>query len=127
MTIYNAAVAHYFYQDGSVYRGSYSGAAGSLVRGTWIGVRADFAGNQLTQLSFRMLACPHIIAACHWLAETLPGQPIGVLSKIDCQQLQQMFDIPVEKAGKLLILQDALTSLLEDMRAHDDLDVSDGN
>ncbi len=117
MTIYNEAVAAYFHRPVGKYAGDHEGQAGSIPAGTWIGFRAGVREGCLTNLDFRVFACPHIIAVCHWLREDLEGRPITALREFKEEDARQKFDIPVEKAGKLLILQDALAGLLASIQA----------
>jgi NifU-like protein involved in Fe-S cluster formation len=109
---YSEVVERYFRQPPPVFAGECAGQAGSVATGTWVGLRATVREGRVQNLGFRAYACPHIIAVCHWLGEQLEGQSLDVLSSIDRNQLEQLFDIPAEKAGKLLILQDAFTNLL---------------
>jgi hypothetical protein len=93
------------------------GAAGSTQCGTLIVFGADVRAQRLHKLGFRAFACPHIIAACNRVAEQLEGGPAQALSEFPVDELQAEFDIPVEKAGKLLILKDALQACYTDYRA----------
>jgi NifU-like protein involved in Fe-S cluster formation len=78
---------------------------------------ADVREGKLRNVGFRVFACPHIIAACNWQADLLQGAPVDALQEVDLAELQLMFDIPVEKAGKLLILKDALVACHEHYEA----------
>ncbi len=78
----------------------------------------DFVGNpthsagpaagQLEAVKFLAYGCPHTIAACCRMTEKLAGARIGELLNFAPDWLTDELNIPVEKAGKLLILQDAL-------------------
>jgi len=92
------------------------GEAGSVAKGTWVCVTADLADGQLQNVGFRVYACPHIIAACNRAAELLEGAPVVALQELNLEKLQQKFEIPVEKAGKLLILKDALFNAFAPLR-----------
>jgi hypothetical protein len=83
------------------------GVAGSEQQGTLISLGVDVKDGLLRNVGFRAFACPHIISACNDVAEGLEGLPPEALLEIDALQLQAKFGIPVEKAGKLLILKDA--------------------
>ena len=85
--------------------------------GTLIAFTADVSGGRLHNLGFRVFACPHIIAACNWCVDYLEGGPIEALARIPLDDLGAELDIPVEKAGKLLILQDALLACYTDYQA----------
>jgi NifU-like protein involved in Fe-S cluster formation len=93
------------------------GAAGSEQCGTSIVFAADLRDERLHKLGFRAFACPHIIAACNRVAERLEGGPAQALGELRIDELQAEFDIPVEKAGKLLILEDAVRACYRNYQA----------
>ncbi len=84
------------------------GEAGSVERGTWIIIQARVEAGQLETVRFLAYGCPHTIAACCRTTEKLAGAPVGELLNFAPDWLTDELTIPVEKAGKLLILQDAL-------------------
>jgi len=94
------------------------GEAGSVAQGTWVRISSDIRDGHLTNPGFRVFACPHIMAGCNWLAAELAGKPVESLLELSPQTLQAKFEIPVEKAGKLLILQDALSDCYASYRAY---------
>ena len=122
MTLYNEAVEAYFSRPVGEYAGDHEGQAGSIAAGTWIGLRAGVQEGCLTNVDFRAFACPQIIAVCHWLRDDLEGRQVKACQRFDRENVRQMFDIPFEKAGKLLILQDALARLLASIQAQAGLD-----
>jgi len=97
---YNEAIGRHFWRPASPRGQVFSGMAGSVERGTvidfWVG------------LSDKKYACPHIIAACSLMADHLEGQPAERLTDPGLPDVLKELEIPVEKAGKILILQDAL-------------------
>lgn len=108
---YNAAVADWFNRAARPLAGV-QGAAGSVAQGTRVRVAVTLEGGgesqKLAKVAFRAFACPHIIAACNLLAAQLPGErPEALVDPALPERLQEL-EIPVEKAGKILILQDAL-------------------
>ncbi len=117
MPNYQAKVSEYFRRPARPMGSDIQGAAGSEQCGTLIVFAADLRDQQLHKLGFRAFACPHIIAACNWVAEQLDGGPVQALNELRLDELQAEFDIPVEKAGKLLILQDAAQACYRDYKA----------
>lgn len=107
---YSERVAEWFAQPVASASGSLTGSAGSLQQGTLLCITADSMDGSLCNVGFRAFACPHIIAACHWLVAGLEGRPVQALREFPLEQLRSEFDIPAEKTGKLLILQDALSN-----------------
>jgi hypothetical protein len=92
-------------------RGCFRGSAGSRSQGTWVqfDVRVNPEAPAVTIEAVRFLAfgCPHVIAVSAWLAEQAVGlgaQP-RLPESVPC--LRERFDLPVEKLGRLLIVEDA--------------------
>jgi NifU-like protein involved in Fe-S cluster formation len=109
MNGYAESVWGYFQRPvGSVGDGATEGEAGSVAQGGWIRVYVLLSEGRVQKIAFRSFACPHIIAACNRLVELLEGEPHESMLVVDMEGLSQEFEIPVEKAGKLLILKDAL-------------------
>lgn len=117
MRLYTDKVGEYFLRPARPMGADIRGVAGSVQCGTWIVLAADLKGQCLHKLGFRAFACPHIIAACNRVMEQLDGGPAQALNGVPVDALQAEFDIPVEKAGKLLILQDALRACYSDYQA----------
>ncbi len=84
------------------------GEAGSVGHGTWIVIQACVEAGRLETVKFLAYGCPHTIAACCRMTEKLAGAAVGELVNFAPDWLTDELNIPVEKAGKLLILQDAL-------------------
>jgi hypothetical protein len=118
MAVYNDAVREYFEPPGRTAGTTIHGEAGSMAQGVWIRVSSDLRDEYLTDPGFRVFACPHIIAGCNWLAGQLEGKPGESLLEVSRETLRTKFEIPVEKEGKLLILQDALQACYENFEAY---------
>ena len=110
MSTYPPSVMDYFHRPVRPGGTMLQGEAGSMEQGTWICVAADIEAGRIKNMGFHAFACPHIIAACHRMAEVLEGAPLQAMQDMQLDKLQQEFEIPVEKAGKLLILKDAFTN-----------------
>ena len=113
-TEYPALVGEYFARAPQPFTGRYRGRAGSITAGALVEVRVDVADGRLGAPAFRAFGCPHIIAACSLLAERLDGQPVESLVDQALPELWHELEVPAEKAGKMLILQDALRALHDD-------------
>jgi NifU-like protein involved in Fe-S cluster formation len=94
----------------------FRGEAGSRERGTWVQfdvqVPAD-AGGRIRCVRFLALGCPHVIAVCQWVAEHAVGTAAAVPLPESVQALRARFEVPVEKLGRLLIVEDAWAAALE--------------
>jgi hypothetical protein len=118
MPLYNDAVQKYFDLPPAAIGSTIYGEAGSMAQGAWICISSDIRDDILRNTGFRVFACPHIIAGCNWLAGQLEGKACESLLEVSPEALRAKFDIPVEKAGKLLILQDALQSCYANYAAY---------
>ena len=56
---------------------------------------------------FLAFGCPHTIAVAAWVAEHAAGQELGAALPETVEQLSERFAVPVEKRGRLLIIEDA--------------------
>ena len=85
----------------------FRGAAGSVSHGTWVQFDLQVARGSVQGARFRAFACPHTIAVCAWLAEAAVGKPPQAGLPESIQQIRDRFDVPVEKMGRLLTIEDA--------------------
>jgi len=117
MPHYSAQLALYFSRPVLKMGRDIRGEAGSARQGARICFAADVRDNCLHNVGFRAFACPHIIAGCQRIAEQLEGAPADRLRTVPLDDLKAEFDIPIEKAGKLLILKDAIDACYADFQA----------
>jgi hypothetical protein len=61
-----------------------------------------------------VFGCPHTRAACDRAVQLLTGAPVAQLGLLEPLSLGAGLGIPPEKAGRLLIIQDALRNCLAD-------------
>jgi NifU-like protein involved in Fe-S cluster formation len=117
---YNERVAERFGRAATALGAGIEGTAGALEQGAVVSFAAAVVNGRLHNVGFRACACPHIIAACSLVAERLEGaQPEQLVDPALLDGLKEL-EIPVEKTGKILILQDALGACyadFEDQRA----------
>jgi NifU-like protein involved in Fe-S cluster formation len=89
----------------------FRGAAGSRAQGTWVqfDVRVSGSPGARTVEAARFLAfgCPHVIAASAWIAECAVGREAERRLPESAHSLRERFAAPVEKLGRLLIVEDA--------------------
>jgi hypothetical protein len=90
------------------------GEAGSADLGTWVVVTTRVHDGRVDQLDIRVFGCPDTRAACVASIPRLTGAPVGALADLDPLALGQELGIAPEKAGRLLIIQDALRNCLAD-------------
>jgi NifU-like protein involved in Fe-S cluster formation len=90
------------------------GEAGSAARGTRVVFEAEVAAGRVRRLSFRAYGCPYVIAACSRVTELLADAPVAALARFDPAELAAELELPPEKLGSLLVVQDALRNCAAD-------------
>jgi hypothetical protein len=129
---YNELTRRYFEQPARVgtLAGSdcYRGAAGSRSAGTWVqfDVRLTRTGLRARVREARFLAfgCPHVIAAAGLVAEGGEGEGGGQGGAPEprlphsIHSLRERLDAPVEKLGRLFVVEDAWIAALRAAYAH---------
>jgi hypothetical protein len=97
------------------------GAAGSRAQGTWVQFEVQISAADsrsaertliLESVRFLAYACPHVIAVADWVAEQSTGKPALPALPESVQALRRRFEVPIEKLGRLLIVEDAWRAAL---------------
>lgn len=88
-------------------------SASSSDRGARIDLSIGFSAGIIVEMRYRAWACPHLIAAAETLCAKRENGPLKALQYFDANELMQLLSIPVEKTGKLLLLEDAVNLLWE--------------
>jgi cysteine desulfurase len=100
--------------------GVYRSAAGSPEQGTWVQFDLQIARTgapTVQDARFQAYGCPHVIAVADWLAQNAVGRevvPLGGLPE-PVAALRERFDMPVEKLGRLLLVEDAWRAALSSL------------
>ena len=68
-------------------------------------------GETIRRLRYKIFGCPHLIAATEAFCDDTEGQEISALIELDVRKLMERLAIPVEKTGRLFILEDAAKAL----------------
>jgi len=87
--------------------GVFRGAAGNRAQGTWVQFDLQIKAGLVSAAKFLAFGCPHAIAVAAWLAEQAVGGYVVPQLPQSVQALRDRFDVPVEKMGRLLIIEDA--------------------
>ena len=74
---------------------------------------ARLGGQRIEEVRFEAYGCPHCIAAGSWLSERLVGLTLDRLRAWRWREADQALQFPLEKRGRLLILEDAVHALGE--------------
>jgi NifU-like protein involved in Fe-S cluster formation len=85
-----------------------SGGSGLRIR-----LAAAAEGGVVRALRFRAFGCPHLIAAAEAACEEYEGRPAAELRRFSVPALIERLAVPVEKTGRILLLEDALAALAE--------------
>jgi len=72
---------------------------------------ATEAGGKIEALRFRVWGCPHVIAAAEAVCAALEGRPVADLQNYTVADVMQNLPVPVEKTGRILVIEDAVRSL----------------
>ena len=96
-----------------------TGTAGSVARGAQVTLSARIGG-VVREARFLAYGCPHLIAAASWLSERLRGCTQQDLSGWGWREAAEVLQVPAEKYGRLLVLEDAVQALLRDWSARDE-------
>jgi len=91
------------------------GEAEDRVLNVWVRFEVQVDGDTIREARFRAYGCPHTIAAASWTAEALRGAPVSALERLDVEGLQRALNVPKEKLGKLLRIEDAVHACWEQL------------
>ena len=91
-------------------------AAGGIVaffedQGMRIRLSANVRNSTITELRFLAWGCPHVIAAAEVFCRQYEGRPVAELELFETDQIMQYLAVPVEKTGRILVLEDTVRSL----------------
>lgn len=62
-------------------------------------------------MRYQVFGCPHLIAAAEAFCDEVEGRPVSALTALDVPGLMDRLAIPVEKTGRLFVLEDAAKAL----------------
>lgn len=91
------------------------GSAGSRAAGVWVQFDVDCgveAASAIRAVRFRAFGCPHVIAVCDWVARAAVGRAAVPVLAESIKWLREHFAVPVEKMGRLVIIEDAWIAAL---------------
>lgn len=118
MLVYSATLVDHFERPRNAGQfapgpGVIAATAGRRDQGAQFTLSAKVAGQTLEAVRFQVYGCPHCIAAGSWLTERLAGCRQEELRTWSWQEAAAALEVPAEKRGRLLILEDAVRSLAE--------------
>lgn len=88
------------------------------------GVRVELTarcdGYRIEALRFRAWGCPHLLAAAEAFCREYEGRSCADLGEFAIAQLMQTLPVPMEKTGRILVLEDAVRLLEQSVRRNQD-------
>lgn len=108
---YSAAVRRLFAHPD--HAGRLEGGIEALAEGQGVHLRlmASVRDGRILRMRFEAWGCPHLLAACEAACADVEGRPAAELEGYDISALIKELSIPVEKTGRILVLDDAIRSL----------------
>ncbi len=88
--------------------GVFSGRAGERARGVEVQFWLKCAAERIQATSFLAYGCPYTIAAASWWAQRVRGMRLNEAEQIGWREAEQVLSVPVEKRGRLLVVEDAM-------------------
>ena len=89
------------------------GEAGGAAEEVWVRFHLRVVDGTVKAALFQAWGCPHTLAVAAWLGEQLPGRKRDQLQPGTPAAWLEALEIPVEKLGRLLTVEDALKATLQ--------------
>jgi NifU-like protein involved in Fe-S cluster formation len=90
--------------------GLVAGEAEDRTLHVWVRFQLQVRGGVVAAAAFQAFGCPHTIAAASVVADWLEGRPVAVASGLDVKAVCAELEVPVEKLGKLLRIEEAVAA-----------------
>lgn len=115
---YNETVREFFHS--AVHAGDLSRDYPQILRseaaeagqGARIALSVGIEDELIGEMRYRVWGCPHLIAAAEWLCKQRESGPVTALRDFPLQEIMRQLSVPVEKTGRILLLEDAQKSLV---------------
>jgi len=89
------------------------GRAGRRADGTCVFFELEISGESVRSARFSAYGCPHTLAVVSWVSEVLEGRRLDAGVPETPADWARKFEVPAEKLGRLLIVEDALRAALD--------------
>src|SRR6185369_7126742 len=93
--------------------GVFQGTAGGPEHEAWLRFHLRTEGAIVKAALFQAWGCPHTLAVSAWLTGQLPGRSLTDLVPGTPSAWLQALEVPVEKLGRLLVVEDALRAAFQ--------------
>jgi hypothetical protein len=94
------------------------GRAGSRAEGTEVCFLLRLADGHITAVRYLAYGCPYTLAVCNWLAGWLEGGAAEAGRLGSPERWARELGVPLERLGRLLIVEDALRAALQGAAGH---------
>jgi len=84
-------------------------------QGVRIAFSAQLVGGRIEVLRFQAWGCPHVIAAAEAFCAAYEGRSATDLLEFSTSDLMQSLSVPVEKTGRILVIEDAVRLLAQEI------------
>ena len=91
--------------------GILSASAGSREQGASIAIWFAVHESLVQAIRYQAYGCPHFLASCEYLAQSMEGRPYDELIKWSWRDAETQLAVPASKRARLLILEEALRTL----------------
>lgn len=90
--------------------GLVAGEAEDRTLHVWVRFQLQVVEDVVVAAGFQAFGCPHTVAAADVVAEWLEGRSVEAARKLDAKAVCAELEVPVEKLGKLLRIEDAVAA-----------------
>jgi NifU-like protein involved in Fe-S cluster formation len=91
-------------------KGLVAGEAEDRTLHVWVRFELQVVGGEVAAVALQAFGCPHTLAAASVVADWLEGRPVEEARGLDAKALCAELEVPVEKLGKLLRIEDAVAA-----------------
>lgn len=91
------------------------GKAADSASGSRVVLAAGIDRQVFREVRFRVFGCPHLVAAAEAWCHDAEGRSVTAPCAPAVTDLMALLDIPVEKTGRILVLEDAWQALLKQL------------
>ena len=95
-----------------------AGEAQDRTLGVWVKFQLEVVDAQIISASYEVFGCPHAIAATDWVSQWLTRRSLDTVCQLDMHVVARELEVPVQKLGKLLRIEDALLACMDRLARH---------
>ena len=90
--------------------GLVAGEAEDRTLHVWVRFQLQIVDGVVAAAGFQVFGCPHTVAAASAVADWLEGRAVAEAGKLDVKAVCAELEVPIEKLGKLLRIEDAVAA-----------------